>query len=330
MTDAIPPDEIEITRTFWKMLEGSELWHIENIPEAPVAWLRKSLSADGLDINFNVKMRHHAGLEHQITYADFGLVIVYEDKATRIKFSAPYVVQAKRLYKTYKSAKTFGANDKFGASDDDQRLGLFNISQLIGKNFAKYMAFSPRLDKFDVNSQAAIRALHEANTGYIYTGTQFGLALAAELATHRRVQSSGNWMTPISPRIHTAAALHRNAFDANLPFGWFVIANICALLSQTSERIAPFHSAPGQLLEQPIGLNITSDPEDLGLRLALCEDTAVEKVASALSVIVKDFYYPPVATLVVEVKRSRQMELDLFPSEDMGPGPDDPISRFQV
>jgi hypothetical protein len=319
MGDEWPPEETEITRKLWSMMGGKEDWRISGIEDDPITWLKAEIAREGFDISFEMKLRGHAGLEADITSSDFGLVIIYEDVVAKTERKAPYIVQAKKLHRSDRSRIPYSANDKFTAANDQQRLGLSGLGKILGEHSVKYMAYCPRLGIYDQDSQRAIRSLHAPNIGTLYAGTQFGLALSANLLKPDGPYTSGNWVTPIAPRLHTAASLHERAFRSNLPFGWFVIANLCALISEVfSEEAWPWWFPSWGPLTSPLGLNINDKNGrlDLTYRLALCDEAAIAEVAREMGKVAPDCFFPPAASLAVRVQRAPQLELDLVPPDE--------------
>ncbi|OUJ15675.1 hypothetical protein HK27_07475 [Acetobacter orientalis] len=323
METAWPETETAITRNFWAMLNGDEEWKIDGIDGNPTEWLVSKLSHDGFDFSFS--LRPHAGLEAEITFADFGIHFVYEDKITKNTSESCYIVQAKSLYRNPRRAK-FNINDKFVAACDTQRLGLHWLGKIIGGNAVKYMAYCPRLSAYETSSQQAIRALHAPNIGSIYVGNQFGLALTAELRKGANCSSDGVWLSPASQHLHTAGGLHKEAFDATLPFGWFVISNLYTLsgynFSDSRRIIYPWYKIfpASQLYTKKLEKKF-----DLAKGLALCDDGAIDDICSISKVEKPKSFFRPAATLTIRVSRSPQMELDLEPRPDAdGDDFDDP------
>ena len=130
MADEWAPLEPAITQTLWRMLNRREKWSIPGVEGDPIDWVQSKLARDGLEFSLSIRMRDHAPLEPNITYADFGLVIVFEDADRTCSQSAPYLVQAKKLYRTNKKASAYSANDKFGAANEEQRIGLTNMATI--------------------------------------------------------------------------------------------------------------------------------------------------------------------------------------------------------
>jgi hypothetical protein len=323
LASAWPETETAITRNFWAMLRGETPWAISDKIQNPLEWLKTSLARDGFELD--ISLSPHAGLEKNISFADFGLHFRYINSITKKSKEACYIVQAKSLYRN-PNRPLFEINDTFKASSEDQRSGLQWLGQILGENAVKFMAYTPRVQHYDVKSQQIIRALQAPNVGSIYTGNQLGLTLAASIQKSQNFSCDGVWLAPTSRRLHTSADLHARSFFENLPLSWFVIANLFVLSGYSLvESNGVDIRFPWDNITPSTHLNIDHSGKNFELArgLALCDNAAIKEVASKFSASVPASVFRPTATLSVTVTRAPGSELDLEmrldPRDDMDP-----------
>lgn len=328
LASAWPETETAITRNFWAILREENAWTRSKEIQDPFEWLKASLAEDGFD--FDISLSPHAGLEKNISFADFGLHFRYVNSVTKTSKEACYIVQAKSLYRKAKSSQ-FEINDTFTAANDDQRNGLQWLGQLFGKNAVKFMAYTPRIQNYGSKSQHLIRALQAPNVGSIYTGNQFGLTLATSLHKTKNFSPDGVWLAPTFRRLHTAADLHARSFVESLPLSWFVISNLFVLSGYSlTESNSVDIGYPWNNIFPATYLNVDHDGRnfDLAKGLALCDEAAINEVASKFGVPVPASVFRPRATLSVTITRAPgskldlEMRLDPSSSEDSGPKKD--------
>ncbi|MGY4155653.1 hypothetical protein ACVINW_001495 [Bradyrhizobium sp. USDA 4461] len=321
LAEPVPADEREITRRLHRLLDERDSWSSEDD-------VLKEWQGSDLALRFAIEMRlHPTGWEDDVTYSDYGIVLSFEDEVLgRPPQTTAYLVQAKRLYDN-PAGPRYDLRSSFDGGDEEQRIKHHYLAAQLGEDAVKFGAYCPRLPIFDPSAIKAILQLHQENASALYTGTPFGLELQRQVSDGAPDASdAGFWILPISPRLRRAVDLHRTAFLSNLPFGWFVVANLWMLATAGNVPPDPLYSVriphviPWLDRRTPYGIGLNFGQSDevrtLTVGLAKGDESAAEELVRRSEGTVPKSRFRPAATL--EIRIIRAPAPDLHPRFDYG------------
>lgn len=221
-----PWAEEALTSLFCDLLDGDTQG--EEPLSYPLADLLADLSRTDEPLGFRVRIETHqypSSVERYVTQSDLGLVVSYQDQFEhQNSFSAPWLLQAKRLFPSQSSANgLYDLRSTFSSHSSEQDARMRQLRDWAGFDFIRYLLYCPRPSALSQHVREALthhRAAALAGNIFDYT---LGLQLREDMLSATPTSAAGIFVALIDSCPKNLAEVHRSIFSASTPFAWFLI-----------------------------------------------------------------------------------------------------------